>query len=136
MKLNNKPFQLTYCTNIHPGEDWEETFTQLQSHLPAVKKQFSPKSPPQACNPSPATRNVCVKNIRRRGKCMKYELNKIGLQNLGYCFSENSPENPVNKRDFLNGFLPRDSASCLVPRDSCLLPLPRALYREFTYVRP
>ncbi|UZR94176.1 metabolite traffic protein EboE [Chondrinema litorale] len=45
MKLNNTPFQLTYCTNIHPGEDWEETFTQLQSHLPAVKKQFSPNDP-------------------------------------------------------------------------------------------
>lgn len=35
-------FHTTYCTNIHPGEDWEETFTSLQEHLPAIKKLVSP----------------------------------------------------------------------------------------------
>lgn len=34
--------QLTYCTNIHPGESWEEHVKQLQQHIPLVKKQISP----------------------------------------------------------------------------------------------
>ncbi len=34
---------LTYCSNIHPGESWEEVFQALQTHLPVVKKQVSPE---------------------------------------------------------------------------------------------
>ena len=34
--------QLTYCSNIHPGESWEEHFKQLQQHIPLIKKQVSP----------------------------------------------------------------------------------------------
>ncbi|HKO80528.1 MAG TPA: metabolite traffic protein EboE [Chitinophagaceae bacterium] len=34
--------QLTYCSNIHPGESWEEHFNQLQQHVPLIKKQVSP----------------------------------------------------------------------------------------------
>ena len=33
---------LTYCTNIHPGETWEQTAHALRVHLPAVKAQFCP----------------------------------------------------------------------------------------------
>lgn len=33
---------ITYCTNIHPGETWEETFAALQSHIPIVKAAVSP----------------------------------------------------------------------------------------------
>lgn len=33
---------LTYCTNIHAGESWEEHFGQLREHIPAIKKQVSP----------------------------------------------------------------------------------------------
>jgi hypothetical protein len=36
--------QLTYCTNIHPGETWEEHFAQLQQHIPLIKKQINPDS--------------------------------------------------------------------------------------------
>jgi hypothetical protein len=36
---------LTYCTNIHPGETWAETFGQLQQYLPAIKAQVSPNAP-------------------------------------------------------------------------------------------
>lgn len=40
------PFgHLTYCTNIHSGESWEEHFAQLQKHLPQVKKSLSPNQP-------------------------------------------------------------------------------------------
>ena len=28
---------LTYCTNVHPGETWEEIRAALQTHLPAIK---------------------------------------------------------------------------------------------------
>jgi len=41
MKLKSK-HHLSYCSNIHPGPDWESTFNSLQSHLPEIKKQFSP----------------------------------------------------------------------------------------------
>mgnify|MGYP000211419271 CR=1 FL=1 len=34
--------QLTYCSNIHPGESWEEHLKQLQQHVPLIKKQISP----------------------------------------------------------------------------------------------
>ncbi len=34
--------QLTYCSNIHPGESWEEHFEQLKQHVPVIKKQVSP----------------------------------------------------------------------------------------------
>lgn len=34
--------QLTYCSNIHPGESWEEHFAQLQLHIPLIKKQINP----------------------------------------------------------------------------------------------
>lgn len=30
-------FQLTYCTNIHPGQDWETTFDSLKRHVPEIK---------------------------------------------------------------------------------------------------
>jgi len=34
--------QLTYCSNIHPGESWQEHFAQLQLHIPLIKKQVNP----------------------------------------------------------------------------------------------
>ena len=36
---------ITYCTNIHPGESWEETFDTLRRHLPTIKAEFSPAEP-------------------------------------------------------------------------------------------
>ena len=33
---------ITYCSNIHPGEGWAETFTALRQHIPAVKAAVSP----------------------------------------------------------------------------------------------
>jgi len=33
---------ITYCTNIHRGEGWQETFAALQQHIPAVKAAVSP----------------------------------------------------------------------------------------------
>lgn len=37
---------LTYCTNIHPGESWEETFAQLKKYLPRVRAQAGEKDAP------------------------------------------------------------------------------------------
>lgn len=40
------PFtHLTYCTNIHPGERWEEVWAALQQHIPAVRQQVCPDQP-------------------------------------------------------------------------------------------
>jgi hypothetical protein len=33
---------LTYCTNIHRGETWPDTFVALKRHLPEVKRLFVP----------------------------------------------------------------------------------------------
>jgi sugar phosphate isomerase/epimerase len=44
MKLgpNKGDAHLTYCTNIHPGETWEEVAHALRVHLPAVKAKLCP----------------------------------------------------------------------------------------------
>lgn len=36
---------LTYCTNIHPGENWGQTFEELKKHLPQVKQKVCPDKP-------------------------------------------------------------------------------------------
>ncbi len=36
---------LTYCTNIHPGEQWPDHFEQLKEHLPELKSRLSPDKP-------------------------------------------------------------------------------------------
>jgi hypothetical protein len=36
---------LSYCTNIHPGESWPDTFGSLERHLPRVKERVSPDAP-------------------------------------------------------------------------------------------
>jgi hypothetical protein len=33
---------ITYCSNIHPGETWEETFAALKRHVPIIKSSVSP----------------------------------------------------------------------------------------------
>jgi hypothetical protein len=40
------PFgHLTYCTNIHAGESWDDHFAALKENIPAIKKQLSPDKP-------------------------------------------------------------------------------------------
>src|SRR4051812_38256274 len=35
--------QLTYCTNIHPGESWEQVFENVRTHVLAVKALVAPE---------------------------------------------------------------------------------------------
>ena len=44
MRIDNN-FQLTYCTNIHPGFDWKTTFDSLKEHVPQIKEKVSPNEP-------------------------------------------------------------------------------------------
>ena len=44
MNLNHG-LHLAYCTNIHRGEDWRETFDSLQRHTLAVRNQVCPGKP-------------------------------------------------------------------------------------------
>lgn len=37
--------QLTYCTNIHAAEAWEDAFASLREHLPNIKASVSPDRP-------------------------------------------------------------------------------------------
>lgn len=41
----NGEFQLTYCTNIHPGENWDETFENIRRFAPPLKQSLSPDGP-------------------------------------------------------------------------------------------
>tara|TARA_R110002020_G_scaffold62910_1_gene167809 strand:+ start:1853 stop:3058 length:1206 start_codon:yes stop_codon:yes gene_type:complete len=40
MRLSNN-LHLTYCTNIHPGENWEITFANLKKYVPLIKNAVS-----------------------------------------------------------------------------------------------
>ncbi|HEY5043369.1 MAG TPA: metabolite traffic protein EboE [Verrucomicrobiae bacterium] len=44
MKLNHG-LHLAYCTNIHRGETWRETFHSLQQHALAVREKVCPQKP-------------------------------------------------------------------------------------------
>ena len=39
--LINGRYHVTYCTNIHPGQDWQSTFSHIQENLPEIKKQVA-----------------------------------------------------------------------------------------------
>jgi len=41
---NGSDCHLTYCTNIHPGENWSEVRANLNHYLPAVKNRVSPEA--------------------------------------------------------------------------------------------
>lgn len=34
-------YHITYCTNIHPGEDWDTTFSNLKKYIPKIQKEVS-----------------------------------------------------------------------------------------------
>jgi hypothetical protein len=44
MLIQNK-YHLSYCSNIHPGEDWEQTIDSLKTYLPKIKKEVAPQTP-------------------------------------------------------------------------------------------
>ncbi|KEO71873.1 metabolite traffic protein EboE [Anditalea andensis] len=37
----NNGCHITYCTNIHPGESWEDTFASIKAAVPAVKSKVA-----------------------------------------------------------------------------------------------
>ncbi len=41
----NNLYHLTYCTNIHPGDDWRQTFESLEQYVLEVKSKVSPSAP-------------------------------------------------------------------------------------------
>lgn len=36
---------LTYCSNIHAGESWQEVLSNLRTHIPGIKAKLSPDAP-------------------------------------------------------------------------------------------
>ncbi len=38
-------YYLTYCTNIHPAETWEDTEASLRQYIPQIKKAVAPNQP-------------------------------------------------------------------------------------------
>lgn len=47
MHLHHLPgdVHLTYCTNIHAGETWEDVRSSLEAHVPQIKAQVAPDTP-------------------------------------------------------------------------------------------
>jgi hypothetical protein len=43
--METKYGQLTYCTNIHPGESWDDHLAALKENVPPIKKRLSPDKP-------------------------------------------------------------------------------------------
>lgn len=43
--LIRNDYHLTYCTNIHPGEGWEQTWEYLSRYLPQIKEKVAPDTP-------------------------------------------------------------------------------------------
>ena len=44
MFVGNK-FHLSYCTNIHPGPDWQTTFDGLKKYLPLIRQKMTQTGP-------------------------------------------------------------------------------------------
>ncbi|MDJ0556352.1 MAG: metabolite traffic protein EboE [Microcoleaceae cyanobacterium MO_207.B10] len=43
MKIGNQGgFHLTYCSNIHPGEDWQSVNQNLKQYIPSLKAKLAP----------------------------------------------------------------------------------------------
>ncbi|MGE5944143.1 MAG: metabolite traffic protein EboE [Flavobacteriales bacterium] len=38
-------YHITYCSNIHPGEDWETTFSNVKKYIPEIQKAVSGNAP-------------------------------------------------------------------------------------------
>lgn len=46
MKIGtNSDFHLTYCTNIHPGEEWRLVFANLEQYVPVLQARIAPGKP-------------------------------------------------------------------------------------------
>jgi hypothetical protein len=45
MKIDKQQTHLTYCTNIHPGEEWNQVFTNLQQYVPTLKSRLASNKP-------------------------------------------------------------------------------------------
>lgn len=43
--LINDTYHISYCSNIHPGEDWETTFLNIKKYIPEIKKEVSGEAP-------------------------------------------------------------------------------------------
>ena len=41
----NNNLHLTYCTNIHPGEEWSQVFANLKHYIPDLKARLAPDKP-------------------------------------------------------------------------------------------
>jgi len=46
MKIGtHQNLHLTYCTNIHPGEEWDKVFANLHKYIPPLKARLAPNKP-------------------------------------------------------------------------------------------
>ena len=70
MKLNHG-LHLAYCTNVHRGENWAETFASLQTHTLAVRQRVCPDT---ALRHRPAPEQSGGARIERRApRCASFK---------------------------------------------------------------
>ncbi|WP_018626246.1 metabolite traffic protein EboE [Niabella aurantiaca] len=61
---------LTYCSNIHSGEDWAAHFEQLQKYFPEVKKKCSPRS---AMGIGLRLSAMAAQTLSQKGACARFK---------------------------------------------------------------
>ena len=45
MKIDNSGLHLGYCTNIHPGDGWNEVFNNIKKYTISIKNKIYPHYP-------------------------------------------------------------------------------------------
>ena len=51
LSADHRPAHLSYCTNVHPGEDWDAHFAELRRHVPGVRYALAAGRPNHADEP-------------------------------------------------------------------------------------
>ncbi len=69
MRLNHG-LHLAYCTNIHRGETWAETFAALQTHTLAVRDRVSPRAP---CGIGLRLSQVAARELSERATLLAFQ---------------------------------------------------------------
>jgi hypothetical protein len=62
--VTHHPFQLAYCTNIHPAETWEETFHALANHALPVRELLETDPLPGFLTPFPLAPRLSARAAR------------------------------------------------------------------------
>lgn len=99
IKIKTSNFHLSYCTNIHKGESWNEVFTNIKKYTVNVKKLITRKKwfSIGLCLSNKSVKSLTKKNILK--KFQKWLLKKyIYIQTINsFCFTNFHEKNIKQK---------------------------------------